>query len=62
MKSRVDITLPTAMIIQSATGVHLGSTVSVNIIVGSTEWNKGILHFGDSHSSAVNVLWLAIGA
>ena len=50
------------MTMQSATGIHVGSTVSVNIIVGSKEWNKGILHFGDSHSSTVNVLWIAIGA
>ena len=60
-KSRVNITLPTAMTMQSITGIHLGSAVSVNIVVGSTEWNKGILHFGDSHSGAVNVLWFAIG-
>ena len=56
-KSRVNITLPTAMTMQSITGIHMGSTGSVNIVVKS----KDILHFVDNYSSAVNVLWFAIG-
>lgn len=59
--SRVDITLPTIMQIRSATGILRGTMTAVNIIVYGTSWFQSALHFKDSSSEAVPVIWLAIG-